>query len=198
MLALFGALGLALCPVNTATKPVEPLTEEPEPTPDPEEEDWKQKFQELLDKVGISNIISYCLTGGTMVGLIVTFAKYKAAKYKTTMQVSDEIKEQAIKEFTDYVVKYYDTALDKLSKGQVIIEKNMTVLVNAFVLAQDSTAKGRAALLEYLNKNIEKKDEETQEKIEEQQEKTEEQIKKEDEVIKKIQKEEEPQPEPVD
>lgn len=198
MLALFGALGLALCPVNTATKPVEPLTEEPEPTPDPEEEDWKKKFQELMDKIGISNIIHYVLEGGSLVALVIVFAKYKAAKCKTTMEISKDIEDHAIKGFTDYVVKYYDTKLDVLTKGQYIIQENMDVVVNAFVLAQDRTAQGKAALLAYIDKNYKTEDKEVKIVIEEQKDKVDEQIKKEDEVIEKIQKEEEPQPEPVD
>lgn len=201
MLALLGALGLALNPVNTtpvANYTTNVVNEDPEPTPEPEEDPtWKDKITDLLNNQLVSNIVNWCITGGSFVALIVVFAKYKAAKYKTTMDISKDIEEHAIKYFTDYVTNYYDKALEGLNKGQAIIEKNMTVIVNAFILAQDHTAKGKAALLEYLDRNIEKKDEETKEKIEEQQEKTNAQIEKEDEVIEKIQNDDE-ESKPID
>lgn len=204
MLALLGALGLALSPINTtpvANYTTNVVNEDPEPTPEPEEDPtWKEKITELLNSQLVSNIVNWCITGGSFVALIVVFAKYKAAKYKTTMDISKDIEEHAIKYFTDYVTEYYDKALDGLNKGQAIIQANMNVVVNAFVLAQDHTAKGKAALLEYLDRNIKTEDKEVKETIEVQQEKTEEQIEKEEEVMNKIHEddEESPKPEPVD
>lgn len=192
MLALLGALGLALSPVNTTVKPVQAtvLREEPE-----EEKTWKEKLQELMENQLINNIIQYVMSGSALTALVVMTAKYKGAKNKTIKEMCDEISNVSMEDFKKYVEKYYDGKIALLEKASKLTQDQMNMLIKCFILMQDRSAEGKAALLAYIDTVTKQtQDEEVKEVLEEQKEKVEEQIAKEDEVIEKIQEEEKPEP----
>ncbi len=149
-----------------------------------DEETFKEIAQEFLNKYleesMVSKIITWAADAGVLTALFFVYRKYSKYKHTTI--------EDMIKMFKDQMEKWLKEQTDKLSKEEISkitnaindLENSNETIMKVLVLMQDNTAKGKAALIEYLGSKTDSR--EVKEAAVEVSEKLEE-IKKKDEEI---------------
>lgn len=142
--------------------PVTVLAEEPEPEPEVVEEteqeptldEFKAEVQawmsQYMEESLVVKIITWMVDAGVLSALFVVYLKYRKYKHTTI--------EDLTKYFGDKVGIWLKENFDKLSEEQIAkitksvddLEKSNETIMKVLVLMQDNTAKGKAALIEYL------------------------------------------------
>lgn len=106
--------------------------------------DWLAQY---VNKETITNFINWLIDGGIGIGLITTLAKYYKERKSTKDMVTDVVKDVVQKLWADKDDKDKQEILEDL---KTVKESNDTI-VKALIMAQDSTSKGKIALLDLLN-----------------------------------------------
>lgn len=129
--------------------------EEVEPTLDDfklEVENWLSQY---MEESLVVKIITWLIDAGVLSALFVVYLKYRKYKHTTI--------EDLTKQFGDKIGVWLKENFDKLSEEQLdVINKNINdleksneTIMKVLVLMQDNTAKGKAALIEYLGSKTE-------------------------------------------
>lgn len=129
--------------------------EEVEPTLDDfklEVENWLSQY---MEESLVVKIITWLIDAGVLSALFVVYLKYRKYKHTTI--------EDLTKQFGDKIGVWLKENFDKLSEEQLDtinknindLEKSNETIMKVLVLMQDNTAKGKAALIEYLGSKTE-------------------------------------------
>lgn len=146
---------------NDEVLPDEVLTDEvlPEVSEEEEFETFKEEVQEYLgeylEQSMVAKIISWAVDAGVLAALFFVYRKYSKYKHTTI--------EDLMKMFETKMEKWLKEKTDELSKEQIAkitnavneLEKSNETIMKVLVLMQDNTAKGKAALIEYLGSKTE-------------------------------------------
>jgi len=150
-------------------------------------EQLKQKINELMNNNLVKSIVSYSTTVASAVGLIVTLVKYKNVKALTTEQMTTV----ASNVCADRLKKIEEKLLKSLIEKFGNVEDAMAEVVTVMAMMQDTTTKGKQALIEYLAKRTKENDsvsEEAKEIVEEVKESINSEVEKEEELKEEVQK----------
>ena len=131
-----------------------PATTETIETTEEDIETFKQEVSEWLskwfDEQQVKQIIQWLVDSGVLIALFGVVLKYK--KYKNTsieelfVKVKTELKDYLEENFK----KMSGEEIQKIVKSIETLEQSTETIMKVLVLAQDSTAKGKVALIEYL------------------------------------------------
>lgn len=145
------------------------------------------EVRQWLEGLQLGNLVNWITNSGALVAVIGILTKYK--KYKSTTlddlmkEFKKQIKDHLDDNFKEMANEKIQALVDELKQVQLANETIMKVLV----LMQDNTAKGRAALIEYLGtKTTNEEVKEAAEQVKQElavQEEQKEQVKKEFEEI---------------
>jgi len=180
---------LAVCSYGLL-KPVATFEELEEPEVaivEEEEEVISPEIRQWLEGLQLGNLVNWITNSGALVAVLGILTKYK--KYKSTTlddlmkEFKKQIKEHLGENFKEMADEQIQALCEELKQVQLANETIMKVLV----LMQDNTAKGRAALIEYLgtkttNEEVKKAAEQVKQELAVQEEQKE-QVKKEFEEI---------------
>lgn len=139
----------------------EVLTDEvlPEVSEEEEFETFKEKVTEYLgeylEQSMVAKIITWAIDAGVLAALFFVYRKYSKYKHTTI--------EDMLAMFREQMEKWLKEKTDELSKEQITkitnavneLEKSNETIMKVLVLMQDNTAKGKAALIEYLGSKTE-------------------------------------------
>ena len=141
-----------LIPVKVfAEEPEEEVVEqEVEPTVDDFKAEVQEWLSQYMEESLVVKIITWLVDAGVLSALFVVYLKYR--KHKSTTV------EDMIKQFGDKIGIWLKDNFDQLSEEQIEkviesinnLEKSNETIMKVLVLMQDNTAKGKAALIEYL------------------------------------------------
>lgn len=129
-------------------------------------DEMSQWLSENLNKETIYRIVQWCIDGCIGIGLIVVLIKY----YTTKKTKEEDIESIASRVVNTILEGKNETEKKEIQENIGEIKTAIDTIVKALVLMQDSSSKGKVALLELLNVakdgNISKVVEETKEIIE--------------------------------
>lgn len=149
-------------------------------------------IEDLKSNQYIGWIVTWVIDSGFLTALIIVVAKYRKYKSMTTDELNKVIQEKAVKEITKAVKELDETQLKAITKSIEDINAELDVLQKCFILAQDKSPSGKAALMEYLDANVKAKskteedNKEVKEAIAEQKQDAEQTIEKEEKVLEKV------------
>lgn len=133
--------------------------EEVEVSEEEEFETFKEKVTEYLgeylEQSMVAKVITWAIDAGVLAALFFVYRKYSKYKHTTI--------EDLMKMFEVKMEKWLKEKTDELSKEQIAkitnavneLEKSNETIMKVLVLMQDNTAKGKAALIEYLGSKTE-------------------------------------------
>ena len=134
------------------------VAEEQEPTIDDFKAEVQEWMSQYMEESMVVKIITWLIDGGVLSALFVVYLKYRKYKHTTvedlTKQFSDKIGIW-LKENFD---KLSTEQIDKITKSVEDLEKSNETIMKVLVLMQDNTAKGKAALIEYLGSKTDSKE----------------------------------------
>ena len=124
--------------------------QETEPTLDDFKAEVQTWLEQYMEESLVVKIITWLVDAGVLSALFVVYLKYRKYKHTTI--------EDLTKQFGDKVGIWLKENFDKLSEEQIAkitksvedLEKSNETIMKVLVLMQDNTAKGKAALIEYL------------------------------------------------
>lgn len=138
--------------ITTTEKPTEDEkpVDENEPTLEEFKNELKDFLSQYIEESAVVKIITWLIDAGVLSALFVVYVKYRKYKHTTI--------EDLTKQFGDKVGKWLKENFDKLSKEEIAkitssiddLEKANETIMKVLILMQDNTAKGKAALIEYL------------------------------------------------
>lgn len=144
-------------PVVAFAEEVEPpvVEEEKEPTIDDFKVEVQEWLSQYMEESMVVKIITWLVDAGVLTALFAVYLKYRKYKHTTI--------EDLTKQFGDKVGVWLKENFDKLSEEQIAtinqsidnLEKSNETMMKVLVLMQDNTAKGRAALVEFLGSKTE-------------------------------------------
>lgn len=144
-------------PVVAFAEEVEPpvVEEEKEPTIDDFKAEVQEWLSQYMEESMVVKIITWLVDAGVLTALFAVYLKYRKYKHTTI--------EDLTKQFGDKVGVWLKENFDKLSEEQIAtinqsidnLEKSNETMMKVLVLMQDNTAKGRAALVEFLGSKTE-------------------------------------------
>lgn len=142
-------------------------------------EEIKAFMSKYIDSALVANIITWLTETGIMSALVVVWAKYSKYKSKTVDEMIDVFKNE--------IDGYLKESFDKLSEGEIKniinnidkLEESNETIMKVLVLMQDTSTKGKAALIDFLgsktsSKEIKEASEEVAKALEKEQEKADE------------------------
>jgi len=162
-------------PVVAFAEEVEPpvVEEEKEPTIDDFKAEVQAWMSQYMEESMVIKIINWLVDAGVLSALFIVYLKYRKHKNTTI--------EDMIKQFGDKIGVWLKENFDKLSEEQIAtineniakLEDSNETIMKVLVLMQDNTAKGKAALIEFLGSKTESKEvkeavKDVNEKLEEQ------------------------------
>jgi len=162
-------------PVVAFAEEVEPpvVEEEKEPTIDDFKAEVQAWLEQYMEESMVVKIINWLADIGVLSALFVVYLKYRKYKHTTI--------EDLTKQFGDKVGVWLKENFDKLSEEQISqikdsvakLEESNETMMKVLVLMQDNTAKGKAALIEFLGSKTESQEvkeavKDVNEKLEEQ------------------------------
>ena len=134
------------------------IVEEQEPTVDDFKAEVEVWLSQYMEESMVVKIITWLVDAGVLSALFVVYLKYRKYKHTTienlTKQFSDKIGIW-LKENFD---KLSAEQIDKITKSVDDLEKSNETIMKVLVLMQDNTAKGKAALIEYLGSKTDSKE----------------------------------------
>lgn len=154
-------IGLACIPV-TIYCAEEEVPVEAETTEIATEDEFKEKASEWLskyfEKSKVSDIINWCIDTGVLAALFGVYLKYSKFKHLSVEELIEKGKEEIsknIKEnFDSMSAEKLQALIDKIGELESANETMMKVLV----LSQDTTLKGKAALIDFLGSKTQNED----------------------------------------
>lgn len=123
---------------------------ENEPTLDDFKAEVQAWMEQYMEESMVAKIITWLVDAGVLSALFAVYLKYRKYKHTTI--------EDLTKQFGDKVGEWLKENFDKLSAEQIQgikdtinkLEQSNETMMKVLILMQDNTAKGKAALLEYL------------------------------------------------
>lgn len=153
LLALFG-LGLFQKPTYEELPEETEETAEVEETPTPEIDEEAGKLLDTLkafaEKAELTNIINWFINSGAMVAIVGVLTKYRKYKSMTIEEMLEQFKGKVEDKMGESFKELSSDSLNKLCDKISDLEHANETIMKVLVLMQDNTAKGRAALIEYL------------------------------------------------
>ena len=138
--------------ITTTEKPTEDEkpVDENEPTLEEFKNELKDFLSQYIEESAVVKIITWLIDAGVLSALFVVYLRYRKYKHTTV--------EDLTKQFGDKVGKWLKDSFDKLSEEEIAkitssiddLEKANETIMKVLILMQDNTAKGKAALIEYL------------------------------------------------
>lgn len=134
------------------------IAEEQEPTVDDFKAEVEAWLSQYMEESMVVKIITWLVDAGVLSALFVVYLKYRKYKHTTI--------ENLTKQFSDKIGIWLKENFDKLSAEQIDkiiksvddLEKSNETIMKVLVLMQDNTAKGKAALIEYLGSKTDSKE----------------------------------------
>jgi len=131
------------------------VEQEKELTQDELKEEIKEWLSQFMDQSMVAKIISWAVDAGVLTALFAVVVKYR--KYKAT-SIEDLLK--TFKDKTsDYVSENFkklgDVEISKITSAISKLEQSTETIMKVLVLMQDSTTKGKVALLDFLGSKTE-------------------------------------------
>lgn len=163
------------------------------PTDIPEEEknefeEFKQHIEEYLatyfEQSLVSKVITWAIDAGVLSALFFVYRKYSKYKHTTIEDMIKMFKEEMEKWLKEKADELTVEQVDTIKKSIETLEESNETIMKVLVLMQDNTAKGKAALIEYLGSKTNSK--EVKEAVSNVQEKLEEKEKVEEEIKDKV------------
>ena len=149
-------------------------------------DDVKNWLGQYIDSQMVANIITWCSEAGVLAGLLGVYIKYRKFKGKTIEDLVKLVKAEVGKYLTENFERLSEDKHAKIINAVADLEKAQETIMKVLVLMQDTTTKGKVALLDFLGSKT--KNDEVKELAEETQVQLEEEVKKE-EVVKEAVKE---------
>ena len=136
----------------------EPETAEQEQAPEAEAEptldDFKAEVQawmeQYMEESMVVKIITWLVDAGVLSALFAVYLRYRKYKHTTIEDLTKQFGDKVggwLKENFDALSA---EQIDKIKKSIEDLEKSNEIMMKVLVLMQDNTAKGKAALIEYL------------------------------------------------
>ena len=150
-----------------ADEPAPEVVEEPEVVDEAEEveptlDDFKAEVEawlsQYMEESMVVKIITWLVDAGVLSALFVVYLKYRKHKSMTIEDLLNQFKEKIgewLKENFDELSK---EEIDKLINAIDDLGKSNETIMKVLVLMQDNTAKGKAALIEYLGSKTDSKE----------------------------------------
>lgn len=126
---------------------------------------------EYLEKQLIADIVTVAFAVLGYAGLFVTYVKYRKNKKETTEKVSETIEKELRENLIKSFVKLSDDTIKPLLEQNKELKEGYETIMKVLVLMQDSTPKGKVAIIDYLghktkNNEIKEQSEKIVEEIE--------------------------------
>lgn len=137
---------------------VEPVEVETEPTLDDFKLEVENYLSQYMEESMVAKIITWLIDAGVLTALFAVYLKYRKYKHTTI--------EDLLTQFKDKMGVWLKENFDKLSAEEIAklenaidnLEKSNETIMKVLVLSQDNTAKGKAALIEYLGSKTDSKE----------------------------------------
>lgn len=150
-------------------------------------EEVKSWLNQHMDKQMVANIITWVSEAGVLSGLLGVYIKYHKFKYKTLEDLVKLVKDEVGKYLTENFEKLSTDKIDNIVKSIDDLEKANETIMKVLVLMQDTSKKGKVALLDFLGSKT--NNEEIKEMAENASEELEEEVKVEEEVKEAVKEE---------
>jgi len=150
--------------------PVTVLADEPEvevdPAPveevEPTIDDFKAEVQawmsQYMEESLVVKIITWMVDAGVLSALFVVYLKYRKHKSMTIEDMLNEYKAKMGEWLKENFDKLSVEQIDKINESLATLEQSNETIMKVLVLMQDNTAKGKAALIEYLGSKTDSKE----------------------------------------
>lgn len=171
----------------------EEVVEEPvvEETEEMTEEDFKKAIEDYLaqyiERDTIQKLIGWLTDAGVLASLFFVYLKYRKYKHTTIEDIVNETKKEVGKYLTENFDKLSKEQVDKINEQLEKATESLNVMMKVLALSQDSSTKGKLALIEYLGENAQNK--EVKETVKEVSDSLNEQKEIKEEVFEKVEKE---------
>lgn len=123
---------------------------EQEPTLDEFKEEVQEWMSQYMEESMVAKIIGWLADAGILTALLAVYIKYRKYKHTTIEDLLNKFKLQ----MGDWLKENFDKLsveqIDKIKQSITDLEKSNEVMMKVLVLMQDNTAKGKAALIEFL------------------------------------------------
>lgn len=134
--------------VNEPEQEVE-ITEE-EPTIDDLKAEIQTWLEQYLETSMVAKIINWAVDAGVLTALFAVYLKYRKYKHTTLENLIKMFQEKMGVWLKDNFDKLSVEQIEKIQKAIEDLEKSNETMMKVLILMQDNTAKGKAALIEYL------------------------------------------------
>ena len=131
---------------------------EVEPTIDEFKAEVEQWLSQYMEESMVVKIITWLVDAGVLSALFVVYLKYRKHKSMTIEDLLNQFKEKMGEWLKENFDKLSKEEIDKLTNAIDDLEKSNETIMKVLVLMQDNTAKGKAALIEYLGSKTENKE----------------------------------------
>lgn len=110
----------------------------------------KGNLEDIFTFENITNLISWTISGGSVIGLIIAILKAKKIKAQTGNEISVAVNENIVESVKELVKNTFNPIFLTLNKSISNIEKCVTSLNRCMILAQENTPESRLAILDEL------------------------------------------------
>ena len=147
-----------------ADEPTPEVVEEPEPVEEvePTLDDFKAEVEawlsQYMEESMVVKIITWLVDAGVLSALFVVYLKYRKHKSMTIEDLLNQYKAKMGEWLKENFDKLSKNEIDKLTNAIDNLEKSNETIMKVLVLMQDNTAKGKAALIEYLGSKTDSKE----------------------------------------
>ena len=144
-----------------ADEPVEEpevVEQEAEPTLDEFKAEVQAWMSQYMEESLVVKIITWMVDAGVLSALFVVYLKYRKHKSMTIEDLLNEYKAKMGEWLKENFDKLSKEEIDKLTNAIDSLEQSNETIMKVLVLMQDNTAKGKAALIEYLGSKTDNKE----------------------------------------
>ena len=153
------AFMVALVPLTVHAKEDQPaVAEEQEPTLDDFKAEVQAWMSQYMEESLVVKIITWMVDAGVLSALFVVYLKYRKHKSMTIEDLLNEYKAKMGEWLKENFDKLSKDEIDKLTNAISTLEQSNETIMKVLVLMQDNTAKGKAALIEYLGSKTDNKE----------------------------------------
>lgn len=155
-------LVMLIVPVTVLAE--EPEVEEPEAVEqqEPTLDDFKAEVEawmnQYMEESLVVKIITWMVDAGVLSALFVVYLKYRKHKSMTIEDLLNEYKTKMGEWLRENFDKLSAEQIDKINASLDSLEQSNETIMKVLVLMQDNTAKGKAALIEYLGSKTDNKE----------------------------------------
>lgn len=133
-------------------------TEEVEPTIDDFKVEVEAWLSQYMEESMVVKIITWLVDAGVLSALFVVYLKYRKHKSMTIEDLLNQFKNKMGEWLKENFDKLSKEEINKLTNAIDDLEKSNETIMKVLVLMQDNTAKGKAALIEYLGSKTDSKE----------------------------------------